>query len=103
MRREPAGESLLRSPNGFGTACAPAVWLRGLGNEFGLPVVVADKVSATSIVRRVLETIRNDYELAGVRQLLGVSVGVALFARGSREAPAVCMQHVDLALLRGQS
>ncbi len=67
------------------------------GDEFGILSSVADANEASTLAQRIIDTVSVEYALAGRRQSIGVSVGVA-FVLAGESAPVDRMREADLAL-----
>ena len=80
-----------------GCTRAEAIIARLGGDEFGILSSVADANEAAALAQRVIDTLSQEYTLAGARQSIGVSIGVSFLDAGD-VAPVDRMREADLAL-----
>lgn len=93
------GDALLRAVADRLRGCvrSGSIIARLGGDEFGIVSCVADAVEASMLAQRIIETLNRDYALAGGRQTIGVSVGVA-FVTSGEATPFDQVRQADLAL-----
>jgi len=100
-------------PVGDGLLCAVADRLRAVvrasdiiarlgGDEFViLQLGVSDKAESAALARRIVQVIKEPYEINGHLVGVGVSIGIAM-APGQRVNPERLFQHADQALYRSK-
>jgi diguanylate cyclase (GGDEF)-like protein len=67
------------------------------GDEFGILTMARDAAEASALAQRIIDTVGQDYAVAGCRQTIGVSIGIS-FLGPDDSAPGDCIRRADLAL-----
>ncbi|MEA2497185.1 MAG: diguanylate cyclase [Thermoleophilaceae bacterium] len=71
------------------------------GDEFGIVLAPCDEESATIIAGRMHATLKNPFEVAGLRLHVSAGIGIALFPKHATDADRL-MQHADIAMYQAK-